>query len=94
MMAIFFGAAWWLKFLFVDHISLTVSLYLTGSMAYAMNTCRNIFIFYRVWFRQQRAMFEFIVGMASATISIAQNIGGLAIAGASSIIGKIASFFV
>jgi hypothetical protein len=94
LMAIFFGAAWWLKFLFVDHISLTVALYLTGSMAYAMNTCRDIFIFYRVWFRQQRALFEFIVNMASVTISIVAQIGGLAIGAASSIIGKIASFLI
>jgi hypothetical protein len=94
LMSIFFGAAWWLKFLFVDHISLTVALYLTGSMAYAMNTCRNIFIFYRAWFRQQRALFEFIGNMASATISIVAQVGGLAIAGASSIIGKIASFLI
>jgi len=94
LMAIFFGAAWWLKFLFVDHIALTVSLYLSGSMAYAMNTSRDIFIFYRVWFRQQRALFEFIVNMASTTISIVAQIGGLALGAANSIIGKIASFFV
>jgi len=94
LMSIFFGAAWWLKFLFVDHIILTVSLYFTGSMAYAMLSSRNIFIFYRVWFRQQRAMFEFIVNMASATVSIVAQIGGLAVAGASSIIGKIASFLI
>lgn len=92
--SIFLGAAYWLKFLFVDHIALTISLYFSGSMAYAMLTSRNIFIFYKTWFRQQRAMFEFIVNMASATVSIVAQIGGLAIAGASSIIGKIASFLI
>ena len=94
LMAIFFGAAYWLKFLFVDHIALTISLYFSGSMAYAMLTSRNIFIFYKVWFRQQRAMFEFIVNMASATVAIASQIGGLAVAGVSSIIGKIISFLI
>ena len=92
--SIFLGAAYWLKFLFVDHIALTISLYFSGSRAYAMLTSRNIFIFYKTWFRQQRAMFEFIVNMASATVSIVAQIGGLAIAGASSIIGKIASFLI
>ena len=30
-------------------------------MAYAINTSRNIFAFYKTWFKQQRALFEFIV---------------------------------
>lgn len=92
--AIFYSAMWWLKFLFVDNLMLTVSLYFSGTMAYAMLSTRNIFIFYKVWFRQQRAFFEFIVIMASTVISIVAQIGGLALSGASSILGKIASFLI
>ena len=91
MMSIFLGAAYWLKFLFVDHITLTISLYFSGSMAYAMNTSRDIFKFYKTWFNQQKAMFEFIVNMASSAVSIAAQIAGIGIAGASNILGKILS---
>ena len=92
--SIFFSAAWWLKFLFVDNLMLTVSLYFSGTMAYAMLSTRNIFVFYKVWFRQQKAFFEFMVNMASGVVSIVAQIGGLAISGASSILGKLASFFI
>lgn len=93
LFSIFLGAAYWLKFLFVDHIILTVSLYFSGSMAYAILTSKNIFIFYKTFFRQQKAMFEFIVYMAEAAISIAAQLGGLAIAGVTSLLGKLAAFF-
>lgn len=94
IMSIFFGAIYWLKFLFVDHILLTTSLYFAGSMAYAINTSRNIFTFYKTFFRQQRAMFEFIVNMSSGVISLVAQIGGLAISGAGSILGKIIHLFI
>ena len=92
--SIFFSIAWWLKFLFVDNLMLTVSLYVSGTMAYAILSTRNIFVFYKVWFRQQRAFMEFMVNTASAAVSIVAQIGGLAISGASSILGKLASFFI
>jgi hypothetical protein len=94
IMAIFFGSAYWIKFLFVDHLILTVSLYFAGSMAYAINTSRNIFAFYKTFFRQQKAMFEFIVNIASLTVSLVAQIGGLAISGAGSILGKIIHLFI
>lgn len=94
IMAIFYSTIWWMKFLFVDNLMLTVSLYFSGSMAYAMLTSRNIFVFYKVWFRQQRALFEFIVNMSSQILSLVAQVGGLAISGASTLLGKIAAFFV
>ena len=94
IMSIFFGAAYWIKFLFVDHIILTISLYFSGSMAYAILTSKNIFIFYKTFFRQQKAMFEFILNIASLTVSLVAQIGGLAISGAGSILGKIIHLFV
>ena len=93
LFSIFLGAAYWLKFLFVDHIILTISLYLSGSMAYAILTSKNIFAFYKTFFRQQKAMFEFIVYMAQATVSIAAQLGGLAVAGVTKLLGKLAAFF-
>lgn len=93
IMSIFFGAAYWIKFLFVDHIILTVSLYFSGSMAYAILTSKNIFAFYKTFFRQQKAMFEFIVNIASLTISLVAQMGGLAISGAGSVLGKLARIF-
>lgn len=88
---IFSSAMFWIKFLFYDNLILTVCLYLTGSMAYAANTSRDIFQFYKTWFGQQTAMFRFIVQIVSLAVSIVAQIGGLAIAGASSILSKLFS---
>lgn len=78
---IFQALIYWLKFLFVDNLILTVVLYLTGTMAVAANTSRNIFVFYKTWFRQQVAMFNFVANAFSITISIITQIlsvvGGL-----------------
>ena len=78
---VFTGLIYWLKFLFVDHLVLTVVLYLTGTMAVAANTSRDIFKFYKTWFRQQAALFNFISSGFSVTISIITQvlsvIGGL-----------------
>ena len=71
---VFQSLIYWLKFLFVDNLILVVVLYLTGSMAYAANTSRNIFIFYKTWFRQQTALFSFIANGFSITISIITQI--------------------
>lgn len=78
---IFTGLMYWLKFLFVDNLVVTIVLYLTGTMAYAANTSRNIFLFYKTWFRQQTAMFNFIAHGFATTVSIITQVlsvvGGL-----------------
>jgi hypothetical protein len=71
---IFIALVFWLKFLFVDNLTLVVVLYITGTMAYAINTSRNIFEFYKTWFRQQTAIFHFIADMFSKVISIITQI--------------------
>lgn len=71
---LFSSLFYWLKFLFVDHIVLTVSLYFTGTMAYAITTSRNIFAFYKTWFRQQRAFFDFIASVFSILVGIITQI--------------------
>jgi len=64
----------WIKFLFVDNIVMIVCLYLFGTMAYAMNSSKNIFAFFTTWFRQQSRFFQFVVSVISAVISAIGNI--------------------
>jgi hypothetical protein len=71
---IFSTLGYWLKFLFWDHLTLTVVLYLTGSMAYYMNTSKDIFVFYTRWFRGLTGMFHFIANIYSVVISIITQI--------------------
>lgn len=59
VVSIFTSLFYWLKFLFVDNLIVTVLLYMTGTLAYAVNSSRNIFQVYKTWFKQQRALFEF-----------------------------------
>ena len=70
VVTIFLSLAWWLKFLFIDNIILTVCLYVTGSMAYTILTSRSIFKFYERWFKQQKALFEFISNGFNTTLQI------------------------
>jgi hypothetical protein len=70
-----FDSLWyWLDLLFIQNLTLTVSLYVAGTMAYALNTSRNIFVFYKTWFKQQRALFEFMAGGFSTVISIVAQV--------------------
>ena len=59
VVSIFTSLIYWLKFLFVDNLIVTVLLYMTGTLAYAANSSRNIFQVYKTWFKQQKALFEF-----------------------------------
>lgn len=77
VVGVFLSLIYWLKFLFVDHLILTVSLYLTGTMAYAINTSRNIFKFYGTWFKQQVAMFKFIAESFDVTFRILTQVAAI-----------------
>ena len=84
IVTIFASLIYWLKFLFIDNLVLVVALYLTGTMAYAINTSSNIFTFYKTWFRQQAAMFTFIANSFSITFQIVTQVAmvvGTAISG-------------
>lgn len=81
---------YWLNLLFVENLVLTVSLYMAGSMAYAANTSRNIFLFYKTWFRQQKAIFEFMAQGFLTTIQIITTIVNTV----TSVVGAIASKFL
>ena len=87
---VFMSLLWWLKFLFVDNLVLVICLYLTGSMAYTILTSRTIFKFYERWFKQQKAMFEFVSNGFNTTIQIITQIAAIVttpIGAATTIIG-------
>lgn len=71
---IFFALMFWAKFLFVENLVMVVSLYLTGTMAYAMHTSKNIFVFYKTWFKQQGQLWHFIATLFSTIIGIVGQI--------------------
>ena len=55
---------YWLKFFFVDHLVMTIALYLTLTMAFAARAARgNIAKFLRAWFKDQVALVKFILEM-------------------------------
>lgn len=87
---VFMSLLWWLKFLFIDNLILVVALYLTGSMAYSILTSRSIFKFYERWFKQQKALFEFISNGFNTSLQIITQIAAIVttpIGAATTIIG-------
>lgn len=90
LVGVFMALLWWLKFLFVDNLVLVICLYLTGSMAYTILTSRNIFKFYERWFKQQKALFEFVSNGFNTTIQIITQVAAIVttpIGAATTIIG-------
>lgn len=71
------GLFGWIKFFFIDNLLMTVSLYLAITMAYAAATSRNIFMFYRKFFNDQRKLFEFIFGLWRVLIEIISSFRGI-----------------
>lgn len=74
---VFMSLLWWLKFLFIDNLILVVALYLTGSMAYSILTSRSIFKFYERWFKQLKALFEFISNGFNTSLQIITQIAAI-----------------
>ncbi len=68
---------YWLKFFFIDNLVLTVALYLSISMAYAANTARDIFDFFKRFFRFQRTFFEFILWLWNTLVTIISAFRGI-----------------
>jgi len=60
IVGVVFSLLYWLKFIFIDNLVLTVCLYFAGTMAYCSLTARNVFEFYRKFFGLQRSIFEFV----------------------------------
>ena len=92
VVTIFLSLIYWLKFLFVDHLIITVVLYLTGTMAVAANTSRDIFKFFKTWFKQQVALFNFISNAFATTFQIVTQVAavvGNAMGNLASLIGSL-----
>jgi len=83
---VFFG----MKFLFVDNITLIVVAYFLASMAYFMNTSRDIFAAFMRFFRAQERLVRFIVELAASAISI---VGQIAAAVASGTAKSVVTIF-
>lgn len=65
-----YGLWYWIDYLFIKNLAMTVSLYISGTMAFAMLSSKNIYSFYKTWFRQQKALYEFIGTAVSTVVSI------------------------
>jgi len=55
--------AWVIKFFFIDNLLLIVAMWISVSMAYSAISSRDIFAFYKKFFRTQRALLDFIVSL-------------------------------
>jgi hypothetical protein len=61
---------WILKFFFIDNLLLIIALWISVSMAYSAISSRDIFQFYKKFFKLQKALLDFIVGLWNTLVSI------------------------
>ena len=60
----FIGSLFWLiKFFFIDNLLLILALWIGVTMAYSATTSRDIFGFYKKFFRLQKTLIEFIINL-------------------------------
>lgn len=57
------GLFWILKFFFIDNLLLIVAMWISVSMAYSAISSRDIFAFYKKFFRTQKVLIEFIIAL-------------------------------
>ena len=68
----------WLKFFFIDNLGMTVSLYIAGSLAIAARTSRgNPIRVLKQFFKDQKALFTFIIEMWGRIVELLANIRGI-----------------
>lgn len=68
----------WIKFFFIDHLDVTVGLYLAGSLAFSARTCRgNPIRMLRQFFKDQVGLFRFILDLWGKLIEIIANFRGI-----------------
>jgi len=68
---------YWIKFFFWDNLGMTVSLYISISMAYSANTAKDIFKFFGKFFRDQIALFNFILSLWRILVEILSSFRGI-----------------
>lgn len=71
------GVLFFLKFLFVDNLLLIIALYISVSMAYAATTSKNIFQFYRNFFKMQRSLITFMIEIWNYLVQIISAFRGI-----------------
>jgi hypothetical protein len=57
------GLFWIIKFFFVDNLLLIIVLWIAVSMAYSAISSPNIFVFYKKFFKLQKALLDFVVAL-------------------------------
>ena len=65
-----FGVFWLLKFFFIDNLLLIIALYLSVTMAYSAISTRDIFGFYKKFFKLQKTFIEFLVNLWNIFVQI------------------------
>jgi hypothetical protein len=64
------GIFWILKFFFIDNLLLIIALWISVTMAYAAISSRDIFGFYRKFFRLQKSLLDFVVALWTTLVTI------------------------
>jgi len=57
------GIFWLIKFLFIDNLLLIIALWISVSMAYSAISTRDVFQFYRKFFKLQKGLLDFITSL-------------------------------
>lgn len=70
---IFLAVIYWLKFLFVDHLMLTVTMYVMGSLWYCIAYSASIMKGLRKWLGMQEKFLRFIIEMFNTAITMISN---------------------
>ena len=68
---------YWLKFFFWDNIILTIALYIALTGAIAMNQSKDVFAAIGKFFKYQKTLFEFIIGMWQKLIDMIATFRGI-----------------
>jgi hypothetical protein len=68
---------YWIKFFFVDHLSLTVALYIGITGAMAFNNTRDIFKAVSKFISYQRKLYEFIIALWDTLVRIISSVRGM-----------------
>jgi hypothetical protein len=71
------GVLFFLKFLFVDNLLLIIALYISVTMAYAAISSKNIFMFYRNFFKMQRSLITFMMEIWNYLVQIISAFRGI-----------------
>jgi hypothetical protein len=77
LLGIVTALAYWLKFIFIDNIVMEIALYLSISMAYSACTAKNIFQFFRKFFKDQRAFFTFLLELVMMLVNLVATFRGI-----------------